>query len=315
MIEYHDWTGRIDSENDQSSFRIHEVVDIIDSDSKDWSKPGVAMIGYACDEGVRRNKGRIGSIDGPDAIRSALSNMVFNEDFPIYDLGSCICQSGNMELVQMNYAEKVCEALTNKQMVIGLGGGQDIAYGSWMGIDKYLDGKQAKPDLGIINIDAHFDLRRPNPQTNSGTPFYQIANQVGKENFHYLPVGIQHYSNTAHLFKTADHYNVQSIFRNDIQTNLTASLSRIKSFIEGVEHIYFTIDLDGFDVSHCPGVSAPAINGLTIVEVLAIIDVVLTSDKVILLDIAELNPTYDMDNRTAKLAAYLIYQVLSRGIQ
>ena len=40
------------------------------------------LIGFACDEGVRRNGGRVGAKDGPRAIRAALANLAWHQDVP-----------------------------------------------------------------------------------------------------------------------------------------------------------------------------------------------------------------------------------------
>ena len=51
------------------------------------------------------------------------------------------------------------------------GGGHETAYGHYLGVRKYI-GEDAS--LGIINIDAHFDLRPYDEQPSSGTMFKQI---------------------------------------------------------------------------------------------------------------------------------------------
>ena len=52
--------------------------------------------------------------------------------------------------------------------------------------------------LGIINIDAHFDLRSYEEQPSSGTMFRQILEH--DENSSYFVLGIQRYGNTQELF-------------------------------------------------------------------------------------------------------------------
>ena len=57
------WTGRIDPEPD--SPRWHQRIRALSEDSQ----PGLALLGFACDEGVRRNHGRVGAAEGPAALR------------------------------------------------------------------------------------------------------------------------------------------------------------------------------------------------------------------------------------------------------
>mgnify|MGYP000669214984 CR=1 FL=1 len=50
--------------------------------------PAVELIGFSCDEGVRRNKGRVGASEGPDALRGALAPLAMHTNFGIHDAGT-----------------------------------------------------------------------------------------------------------------------------------------------------------------------------------------------------------------------------------
>ena len=86
--------------------------------------------------------------------------------------------------------------------------------------------------------------------------------------------------------------------------------AEIKKFIEKLDHIYITIDLDGFSSAFAPGVSAASPFGFTPEMVLWLLQKILLSGKVISLDIAEMNPEYDRDGQTAKLAAGLVHNII-----
>jgi len=63
------WQGRIDPE--ENSERWHQKIQSF----KTHSPKGTVLIGFCCDEGVRRNHGRVGAKQAPDAIRKALANL------------------------------------------------------------------------------------------------------------------------------------------------------------------------------------------------------------------------------------------------
>ena len=65
------WQGRIDAEETGPSPRWHQRVQPFAA----TSQGGVALIGFAVDEGVRRNAGRVGAAHGPDVARKALANL------------------------------------------------------------------------------------------------------------------------------------------------------------------------------------------------------------------------------------------------
>jgi formiminoglutamase len=75
---------------------------------------------------------------------------------------------------------------------------------------------------------------------------------------------------------------------------------------------HLSIDLDGFPMSIAPGVSAPAVMGVT-PDIFLGLDKVDSFSSLQSLGIYELAPKYDVNNFTARLAAKLAYLVLSHA--
>ncbi len=74
-----------------------------------------------------------------------------------------------------------------------------------------------------------------------------------------------------------------------------------------------TFDLDAVDQAFAPGVSAPATGGMSAGLWLYAAYAAGRTPAVRSCDIVELNPRYDRDGQTAKLAAYTVWQVM-RGL-
>ncbi len=300
------WIGR---KSDQQLY-LHEKVefDAIETIAENT----IAILGYACDEGVKRNQGRIGAITGPDAIRTQLGKMPNHLDTEVkfVDYGNIECENGDMEAAQSLMKQEVSQLLAQKVFPILIGGGHDIAYGHYNGISKYIG---ANKTIGIINFDAHFDLRSNENGNNSGTPFFQIAQdcQENGSTFNYLCLGIRKDANDKKLFQNAHDLGVDYIENKEFSIESAKSIVRkLLDFIQKVDHIYVTIDLDGFSSAYAPGVSAPSPMGFTPKTVLETLEIIIKSNKLISMDIAEMNPKYDVDGHTAKLAASLIHHVL-----
>lgn len=302
------WTGRVDSQSDPSQFRMHQIMRPIDINQWSNEKPGFSLLGYACDEGVRRNKGKVGAIEGPEAFRKAFANLANHDISLVHDLGDITCPDEDLSATQTQLSTVVARALQAKQQLVVIGGGHDIAYGHFNGIRQAF-GKNAK--IGIINFDAHFDLREVDELPSSGTPFWQIAQE--ENDFNYCCIGIQRSANTRKLFETAEENRVLIIERNSMAIKQAQTL--VRDYIDAVDYLYLTVDLDGFDVSLCPGVSAPTVNGFSYQELLPYLNLITKSNKLISMDIAELNPRYDRDQQTAKMAAYLTYEVMSNWLK
>lgn len=305
------WSGRT---SDQKLY-LHEKVEcinIVKDDQLSFHKKAFGLVGYVCDEGVRRNQGRVGAVLGPEAIRKTLSKFPnhLSESTDLLDCGNISCIDGGMEVAQNHLSRVVTKLLRQDVFPILLGGGHDIAYGHYNGIKNHLGpGK----NIGIINFDAHFDLRSNTNGTNSGTPFYQIGVDCKSENidFNYLCIGIRKDANDRQLFETATTLGVEFIETNQFTIeNAEVIVRTLLDFISKVDYLYVTIDLDGFSSAYAPGVSAPSPMGFSPKMVVKALEVIIASKKLISMDVAEMNPTYDIDNRTSKLAASLIHFVL-----
>ncbi|UXI00062.1 formimidoylglutamase [Photobacterium sp. TY1-4] len=334
-IDMSAWTGRTDPEDGELGLRWHQVVQPADQANDE----GIMLLGFACDEGVARNKGRTGAYQAPQAIRKALANLAWHHAEPVYDGGDISCNDGNLELAQHRLGEDVCRALRQRHKVMVFGGGHEVAWGTFQGIGNYLLQKQhaavsdhsdadaqsshPAPSIGIINFDAHFDLRNPpaGQQSNmgsSGTPFHQAARFCQLQNwpFRYACLGLSRTSNTQALYEKADRLGV--LYKDDTELthqHLEQTLNELQAFIDQCDHLYLTIDLDVFPAAVAPGVSAPAARGVPFDVVEQLLAPILAAknqageSKILVADLAEYNPRFDIDNHTARLAARLAWTI------
>ncbi|MEZ8270332.1 formimidoylglutamase [Vibrio splendidus] len=323
------WTGRNDLEDGALGTRVHHITKQVQSSdlSNELTDGAIALVGFASDAGVARNKGRVGAKQAPNLIRQALANMAWHSDSHIADLGDIECNDGQLEVSQKQCASVIANALS-KNKVITLGGGHEVAWASFQGLAEHLhkaerlqkDQPEQKPKIGIVNFDAHFDLREfesdiADVKPSSGTPFNQISDycQTHQWPFHYACLGVSAASNTKALFNKADQLGVwYEHDRNMTQVNQVAQLTKLQKFIANCDYLYLTIDLDVFPAATAPGVSAPAARGVSYEALAPFLEQIFQhSEKLIIADIAEYNPDYDIDGQTARLAARLCWDIAS----
>ncbi|MCF6807524.1 formimidoylglutamase [Thiotrichales bacterium 19S9-12] len=273
-------------------------------------KKGYGLLGFKSDEGVRRNLGRIGAREAPDSIRHSLSSLAVSKEIGIYDFGDILCLDGNLEASQALFSEQVVKIIKQGLLPVGLGGGHEIAWGHYLGIDKAYEMNE---EVAIINFDAHLDLRTlvNGKDASSGTPFYQISEYLKQMNrpFHYYCLGVQPSANTKKLFEYAKAHHVTIQVAEDIKKD-PFDLSLIKKIVNQHAKIYVTVCLDVFHASIAPGVSAPQALGVDAYYVLEALKYLKQSNQVVGIDVAELSPRFDIDGRSSKLAANLIHTFL-----
>ncbi|MDF2000308.1 formimidoylglutamase [Peribacillus frigoritolerans] len=305
------WNGRIDSQTDLDSFRYHQRVrlaPISELATASNASRTFGLIGFKCDEGVKRNKGRVGAAEGPDHIRKSLAKLPCHlpSQTELVDAGDVICESTEMEAAQSQLGSAVARILESEAIPIILGGGHETLYGHYLGIRKSI-GPKAR--LGIINIDAHFDMRPYENETSSGTMFKQILDE--DQSCGYLCVGIQKQGNTKALFETAERSKVDYILEEDLSLyEMDETKRRINEFAKENDYIMLTLCTDAIDSAYAPGVSAPSPFGLDPKLVRAIIRHIVSNEKILSFDISEVNPSLDENNKTVTLAGHLINEVL-----
>ena len=314
------WKGRIDDPKDRDSYRWHQVVERIQLtqlEKREFSQEefGICFIGFCCDAGIELNLGRVGASKGPRAIREQMCNLPFNfeDNIKLYDIGNIVCtKNTDLQEAQEALAELVSLVRKAGLFPVVLGGGHEVAYGNYHGIKRSL--APSESNVGIINFDAHFDMRPYDKGSNSGTMFKQIADEClwAKEDFHYMVLGIQKYGNTKSLFTQADKLGVKYITGDNIkESEILEVLNRVHGFMRGRDAIHLTICSDVFASAFAPGVSAPQPFGIDPKVSLGILKNILKSGRVASIDIAEISPRFDEDNITSKLASILIFEMVT----
>lgn len=307
------WNGRVDGE-ELDVLRIHQVVkamsikELLEVDLKEKK---VCFVSFNSDEGVRRNSGRLGAKDGWIHVKKALSGFpIFRDDLKFYDLKEPIEVIGHdLESAHAKMSKVVSDLKKREFLVVVLGGGHDIAFANYCGILDYALEKESNPKIGIINFDAHFDMREYTNGRNSGTMFLQIADicEEKKLNFDYNVFGIQKFSNTKRLFDRADKLGVKYYFAEEIRTIPSDDLY---SILKRNDYIQLTLCTDVFHITSAPGVSAPQTFGVNPRNALPLLKTIARYSKNLTIDVAEINPTYDYDDRTSRLMANIIYELI-----
>lgn len=289
------WEGRTDP------VRMHQCITCQSLEDIDQT-PAVAILGFCSDEGVRRNHGRQGAKAGPDAFRQALAPLATRQHQPIIDVGNIVADQ-DLEAAQKALGDAVSWLIQHQKWPLVIGGGHETAWGHFQGLGQ----QPFAADIAIVNLDAHFDLRREQ-QSTSGTPFLQISEWCQSHDlpFQYYCYGIQPQANTQILFETANALKVE--FKTAQEVMVTGLQSEIEKILQTHKSIYLTVCLDVFSAAFAPGVSAMSPVGLSPSDVFPVLQQLSASQQVVAMDIVELAPNLDKDNMTAKLAAILFHQ-------
>jgi formimidoylglutamase len=307
----------INSHDNHDHWLIQEVA----FDERDYFKATHVLIGCPQHEGVRRNKGRIGAEKAPNAIREQLYKLQVNKDshIKLFDAGNVNTDyfdySGEMDLnvtgekydaldkIHDSLTKAVSKFLQDGKKVIVLGGGNDISYADIRALS------EAERELSAINIDAHLDMRIADEMT-SGTPYRKAIEDGYLAPEHFYEFGIRPQSNAEFYLENAEKlgvqiWNLKQIMDNGVVNSFRKIMNKIND-----RPFFLGLDMDSIQASDAPGVSASSPIGLSGREVMLLIQIAGQHENLKLFEITEVNPKYDVDDRTVKLASQLVYEFL-----
>ena len=104
---------------------------------------------------------------------------------------------------------------------------------------------------------------------------------------------------------------MEQIDRYGMVACLEKAIDRISRDVDG---IYLSLDLDSLDPEHAPGVGTPVPAGLTQREAHLACEMIGETGKLLGMDVVEVNPILDIQNRTASLAVDFALSALGRRI-
>ena len=230
---------------------------------------------------------------------------------------------------------KVCQKLHDaalKSLDAGalplvLGGDHSLAAGSVAASADWVRRTTSKP-LGVIWVDAHGDMNTPQTTTSGNVHGMPLAALLGQEPRelaafgaspaidppHTVLVGIRNLDEAekAQILGSGVHvFTMKDIDREGIAIVAERAIALAAA---GTGGIHVSFDLDVCDPAFAPGVGTPVKGGLDYRESHMIMELVADSQRLVALDLVEVNPTLDVRNRTAEFGTELALSALGKRI-
>lgn len=297
------------------------------------NKP-VSVIGVPLDLGQSRR----GVDMGPSAIRYA------NMQERITKLGYEVADQGNVhvptpeshrvanqklkylpEIVKVSneVATLVTKEIKNGRFPIILGGDHSISIGSLAGV------ANAIPRLGVIWFDAHGDMNTEETTPSGNIHGMPLAVSLGlgypdlvkvagfqpkvkAENV--VLVGARAIDQEERKLIKQAGITVFSMYEIDKMGMSAVMEEAIRIASKDVDGVHLSLDLDAFDPRETPGVGTPVLGGVTYREGHLAMEMLAASNVLTSVDIVEVNPILDVENRTARVAVDMICSLLGETV-
>ena len=172
----------------------------------------------------------------------------------------------------------------------------------------------SRPPVGVINIDAHLDVRPTlDGRGHSGSPFRQALEHPTHPlpSGRYVCLGAQPHAVSREHFQYAQKRGCVVRWLPEVRGRLLDAFTAERERLTAEAcPVHVTLDADAVDAAEAPGVSAPNVGGLAGGEVLDCVQAAGASPGVVGFDLVEINPAFDLDDRSARWAALAVWRFL-----
>lgn len=295
------------SSNDPNDETFGDVVERTTMrDLRDDGEADVVFAGEPFDAAVI---GRRGAASGPNGIRTALAGVKTHSfdagaaaaDLAIRDLGDADVSSLDVSSIQRQVRAVAADVHGLDALPVFLGGDNSLTYPN---VAPLLD----RGSVGVVNVDAHLDVREVRAAPTSGTPYRQLL-EAGLSA--YVCVGARHHETSTAYADYVAEQGGEVVTAEAVGRDPDAAIERARRALADVDALYVSVDCDVLDASAAPGVSAPTPGGLTTRELFALVRRLSADDRLAGAEVVECAPPLDDDDRTARAAARTVAHLVA----
>ncbi len=224
-------------------------------------------------------------------------------------------------------ADRVEAALEAGHLPVVLGGDHSVAIGTISGMARYW--RKRGKRIGVLWVDAHTDVNTPDSSPTGNIHGMPLAVLLGHgppelvalagdrpalDGRNVCVVGARDVDAGERAFVREVGLRVYTMSELDERGTALCVREAIDRCTDGTVGIHLSFDLDGVDPQHAPGVGTAVPGGLSLRESHLICEKVAATGKVLGLEMVELNPVIDSENRTGRLAVWLLMSALGKTI-
>ena len=282
----------------------------------EW-QPDVAILGAPFDLGTTN---RPGARFGPRGVRTnAYEPGTYHLDLGIeifdwlevVDIGDAFCPHGMVEQSLENVKAKVASVVEHGIIPITIGGDHTITWPAATAVaDHYGFGK-----VGMVHFDAHADTADTidGNLASHGTPMRRLIESGAIPGTNFVQIGLRGYWPGEEVWQWMGEQGMRwhmmdEVHRRGLDAVLTDAIAEA---MDGVDHLYVSVDIDSLDPAYAPGTGTPEPGGLTSVDMVRAMRRLAMETPLVAFDVMEVAPIYDHADCTVNVAHRLIMEILS----
>ncbi len=280
-------------------------------------RPDVAVVGAPFDLGTSN---RPGARFGPRALRTdAYEPGTYHLDLgleifdwlEVVDVGDAYCPHGMVRESLDNIGAKVASVVQHGIIPITIGGDHSVTWPAATAVAEHFGFGR----VGMVHFDAHADTADAidGNLASHGSPMRRLIESGAIPGRNFVQIGLRGYWPGADVWQWMGEQGMRwhlmdEVHRRGLDAVLTDAIAEA---MDGVDHLYVSVDIDSLDPAYAPGTGTPEPGGITSADLLRAMRRLAMETPLVAFDVMEVAPAYDHADCTVNVAHRLIMEVLS----
>jgi arginase family enzyme len=216
---------------------------------------------------------------------------------PIRDRGDIDLAGLTIEQATAPIRDAVARSLDVHVLTLLAGGNNAITRPAVLGLGKPLD------RIGLITLDAHFDMRELDEGLSNGNPVRALM-EDGLPGKNIAQIGLASFANTEKMHRDAIAagnlvVSVEDVKRNGIDKSIDLAIEHLRH----ADAIVVDCDIDVIDRSQMPGAPGARPGGMNVSDFFSAVRRLAGDHRVRIIDLTEWDPSLDSTDLSALTAA------------
>ncbi|MBU6317699.1 MAG: agmatinase, partial [Acidobacteria bacterium] len=262
-------------------------------------RPDVAVLGAPFDLGTSN---RPGARFGPRALRTdAYEPGTYHLDLElevfdwleVVDVGDAYCPHGMVRESLDNIGAKVASVVQHGIIPVTIGGDHSVTWPAATAVaEHYGFGR-----VGMVHFDAHADTADAidGNLASHGSPMRRLIESGAIPGRNFVQIGLRGYWPGPDVWQWMGEQGMRwhlmdEVHRRGLDAVLTDAIAEA---MDGVDHLYVSVDIDSLDPAYAPGTGTPEPGGITSADLLRAMRRLAMETPLVAFDVMEVAPAYD----------------------
>ncbi|WP_309662290.1 arginase family protein [Sphingomonas sp.] len=228
------------------------------------------------------------------------------------ELATKVADRGNVDLAGLTIEQAtapltaaVAASAAAHTLTLLVGGNNAITRPAVLGIGGALD------EIGLITLDAHFDMRETSGGLSNGNPVRALI-EDGLPGANIVQVGLASFANTSAMHEDAIAAGNLVVTISDVRRDgIAQAIARAMDHVAHCDALVVDCDIDVIDRAQMPGAPGARPGGMAVADFFAAVRALASDPRVRVIDLTEWDPSLDPTDLSALTAARWIAECLA----